>query len=419
MHVLHSLWDKEAFYIWAESSALPLVNNQGSFASSEEIRAHPFSLPGKELKREIFRAFHLNGSRTRALFLRIPSGKNGPLPSPWLLREDYIPEKPAGLSECAVDALCLEPNLAANFLLELPVHPPEGVFYADSMRFWSRLALFSLELVAREQFVPAVREGAALWKAVMDEADLERLDRFSKAMPAICQALGSLPADSSSPVDLARSFVDRMADSLVRSSLKQVVLLPPRRGRKPRVTPLTQQFLLSLTSKDPTLEASTEEIAAFAKKMDSWTAELEPKAVNVPFRTCFWLEAPAEEDTWKLGFFLQAKDDRSLMVPAEEVWRTKSDAITLLKKSIKNPQEQLLADLGRAARHFPQLEKSLEMARPTKLEMETEEAYSFLRQSAPLLEQNGFGVMLPAWWQRPGPAGFCVQDLGQRILSVY
>ncbi len=401
MHVLHSLWDTEAFYIWAESSDLPLIN-QGFSASSEGIRAHPFSLPGKELKRKISRAFHLNGARTKALHLRIPSGKKGPLPSPWLLREDYISQKPAGLIEYAVDALSIESELAANFLLGLPVHPPKSLTYADSMRFWSRLALFSLELVAKEQFVPAVRERASLWKAVMDETDLKRFDSFSKAMPASCQALKLLPADKSSPRDLAKSFVDRMTDSIVRRSLKQVVLLPPRRGRKPRVTPLSQQFLLSLTSKDPELEASTEEITAFAKKVDSWTGELEPKAVAVPFRTCFRLQAPAEEETWNLSFFLQAKDDRSLMVPAGDVWKTKSDALTLLKKSIKNPQEQLLADLGRAARLFPQLEKSLEMARPTRLEMETEEAYSFLRQSAPLLEQNGFGVMLPAWWQRPG-----------------
>ncbi len=359
-------------------------------------------MPGKELKTQISRAFHLNDANTRSLVLRIPSGKNGPLPSPWLLREDYISQKPAGLTECAVDAIALEPDLAAKLLLDLPVHPPQGVVYADSMRFWSRLALYSLELVAKEQFMPAVRVRTSLWKAVMDENDMERLDRFSKAVPPSCQALRSFPTDRSSPKDLTRSFVDRMVDSLVRSSLRQLTLLPPRRGRRPRVTPLPQQFLQSLTSMDPTLEASTEEIAAFAEKMNSWTGELEPKAVSVPFRTCFRLEAPAEEETWRLSFFLQAKDDRSLMVPAGEVWRTKSDALTLLKKSIKNPHEQLLADLGRAARLFPQLEKSLETARPVELEMETDEAYSFLRQSAPLLEQNGFGVMLPAWWQRPG-----------------
>jgi len=122
----------------------------------------------------------------------------------------------------------------------------------------------------------------------------------------------------------------------------------------------------------------------------------------MPFRTCFRLEAPSVDETWRLGFFLQARDDRSLLVPAENVWRTRSEALTLLKKRLKNPQEQLLADLGKAARIFPLLEKSLETARPTDLEIETEDAYSFLRQSAPLLEQDGFGVLLPSWWQRPG-----------------
>ncbi|NMC10235.1 MAG: hypothetical protein GYA39_04555 [Methanothrix sp.] len=42
------------------------------------------------------------------------------------------------------------------------------------------------------------------------------------------------------------------------------------------------------------------------------------------------------------------------------------------------------------------MEKSLDRARPVSLDMETEEAYSFLRQSAPMLEQNGFGVLLPS-----------------------
>lgn len=99
------------------------------------------------------------------------------------------------------------------------------------------------------------------------------------------------------------------------------------------------------------------------------------------------------------------------MVPAGDVWRTKSDALTLLRKSIKNPQEQLLADLGRAARLFPQLEKSLETARPIELEMETKEAYSFLRQSAPLLAE-----LLPRAYEAAGKAAL-VRATGETISN--
>jgi SNF2 family DNA or RNA helicase len=33
--------------------------------------------------------------------------------------------------------------------------------------------------------------------------------------------------------------------------------------------------------------------------------------------------------------------------------------------------------------------------------LNTEQAYAFLRESAPLLEQSGFGVLVPPWWQKP------------------
>ena len=101
-------------------------------------------------------------------------------------------------------------------------------------------------------------------------------------------------------------------------------------------------------------------------------------------------------------FFLQAKDDRSLLVPAEEVWKTRSSTLTFLKRGFKNPQEQLLADLGKASRAFPTIDRSLQTARPVGLELDAEQAYSFLRHSAPLLEQSGFGVLLPSWWEKTG-----------------
>ena len=151
--------------------------------------------------------------------------------------------------------------------------------------------------------------------------------------------------------------------------------------------------------------ATSDMLGTFTKEMQSWLSQIQPPAEDVPFRTSFRLDPPARDDgdggAWTVRFFLQARDDRSLLVPAEEVWRTRSQALTFLKRRLKNPQEQLLSDLGKATRIFPQLEKGLQKARPVSLALDTEEAYSFLRQFAPLLEQNGFGVLLPAWWEKP------------------
>ncbi|MFZ3148780.1 MAG: DEAD/DEAH box helicase [Methanothrix sp.] len=412
MLVLHSLWDTETFYIWAESSDLPLssAGRSGNRKKQRPPQPHPFALSGIELKDLLMQTFSWSGDgcRVEALSLRLPASNFGPLPSPWLLQEAYLSEKPSLLGTYTVPALGGESSFALDLLLELPTHPPHGIVYADSMLFWSQLALFSLELVSREQFVPAVQKSRAFWKAVIDEPDQERLNIFSRSLPPSCRGLSPLPslppeeAAMAITSSLVHSFVNSAVNALVHNSLDGVSLLPARRGRRPRNVPLPIQFLTALTE-EVGLSASSSELATFSSMMDSWTAQIHPKIEDVPFRTCFRLEAPGQEDAaWCLAFFLQAKDDKSLLVPAKEVWQTKSRALTFLKKRLKNPQEQLLADLGKASRIVPQMEKCLESARPTGLEMQTEEAYSFLRESAPLLEQNGFGVLLPSWWEKPG-----------------
>lgn len=49
---------------------------------------------------------------------------------------------------------------------------------------------------------------------------------------------------------------------------------------------------------------------------------------------------------------------------------------------------------------FPPIEKALKSRRPIGLSLTTEEAYDFLRHSAPLLEEAGLGVLVPPWWSK-------------------
>jgi SNF2 family DNA or RNA helicase len=105
-------------------------------------------------------------------------------------------------------------------------------------------------------------------------------------------------------------------------------------------------------------------------------------------------------DDWTLRFFLQAHDDPSLLVPASTVWRERGSTLRYLDRRFDNPQEKLLAGLGQAARLFPPLEASLRTARPEISTLDTEQAYTFLREAAPLLEQSGFGVLVPQWWKK-------------------
>lgn len=430
MLVFHSLWDAEKFYIWAESSLLPLSTRRKGKAGDKQARPHPFALAGSDLSHSLLQAFpeikdRIHGQvKIQTLRLRLPAGSVEPLPSPWLLRDDFMPEKPSSLADCTVFALALELGQAADLLLDLPLQPRPATAYAESMRFWSQLSLFSLELVSRQQFLPALHGEQVRWRAALDPADEERLSIFVGSIPPGCLCLIPEKSPPASPSRLVKSFLDRSLDFLVRSSITDSPFVPARRGRPPKSasksSPLPRQFLQALLSQkreNAILKASEGELAEFAGLLRTWTDALQPRAAVAPFKTCFRLEAPAEsgeeqddgyirssedEGRWRLCIFLQSKDDQSLLLPAREVWQSRSSALSLLKKRLKDPQEQLLSDLGRAERLYSRLGECLETARPEGISLNTSEAYSFLRDAAPLLEKNGFRVLLPSWWQRPG-----------------
>ena len=83
------------------------------------------------------------------------------------------------------------------------------------------------------------------------------------------------------------------------------------------------------------------------------------------------------------------------------VWKTRGEALNFSSRKLENPQEKLLEDLGRAARLYPELELGLKTAKPVGHNLDANGAYRFMREAAPLLEQSGFGVLVPSWWKRP------------------
>ena len=417
MIVFHALWDAcltNQLHIWAESSNLAMTLRRAAKATAQKkARRHPFALSREALK-EAFGS--LSGSLLAAnaidgsLTLRLPSSPRSPLPSPELILEREVEEQEVELRPWQVETLALDAGAALDFLLALSDKAPHGVAFGSSLSYWREVAHFAFALLSRQSYVPALHEqrqnGAltfhAAWEAVLNDDDASRLGVLVKAMPAICWSF-TAPGEmrASGLRELVLQFLNQSIDSFVRESLSMAGVVPERRGR--RVPSLPEQWLRALSSEEAVFTASPETGKSFATSMRSWLDQLWPVESDAPFRTCFRLTPPASEDgeQWQLSFHLQANDDRSLLVPAETIWRERSGTLTFLRRKFENPQERLLADLGRASRLFPALEQSLQTARPSELPLSTDEAYSFLRESAPLLEQSGFGVLVPAWWQKP------------------
>ena len=83
MLVFHFHWDAEKFYIWAESSLLPLSTRRTGKAIDKPARPHPFALAGSDLSHSLFQAFpeikdriH-NRIKIQTLRLRLPAGSEG------------------------------------------------------------------------------------------------------------------------------------------------------------------------------------------------------------------------------------------------------------------------------------------------------------------------------------------------------
>jgi SNF2 family DNA or RNA helicase len=419
--VLHALWDNVGIgrlRVWAESSTLPQTLPEPSGNPKPQI--HPFTLaqqPLLDAASIVADSLLIKHSSTEVLTLRLPSATKGPLPSPELVLQEAMsqPQK-IEFRWWDIVTLMFEPSPALDFLLALPSEPVHSMAFGDSLRFWVETAKFALELITRQCFVPALHETQrggiitcrAAWEAALSPEDSKRVQRLAQAMPPVCWAFVPPGEKNSSFLqDFVLHFLNHVIDVFIRESLASTSLLPTPglRGRSVGKS-LPEQWLRALSTDDPELSASPEDLKQFAATMRIWLDQARPVAAGAPFRTCFRLDAPPEEseetDTWRVSFHLQANDDPSLLVPAEKVWRERSSTLTFLQRSFENPQERLLADLGKASRLFPMLEQSLQMAHPMGFALNTEQAYAFLRESAPLLEQSGFGVLVPPWWQKRG-----------------
>ncbi|MBU4195071.1 MAG: DEAD/DEAH box helicase [Actinobacteria bacterium] len=445
---LHGSWIDSGFHIWGEDSAFPRAAKKppGRPPKVPKPRPHPFAAGASELRAALealsgdslltspeeaaaagkggdgsgdHLAELIAGLDKSEVRIWLPTDSLGPVFSPRLVRdEDDRPGVVKGIAPWLIPTVVLPPGLALEFLVYLPETVPPRIALGDSLRFWSLAADLALETLARQSFYPDLEVGEdgvrARWRLLSDDgSSLERVRLLADSFPPVCRA-HLKDGNGESPVAMIDGFLEATSDAFVRRELARAGGFPKRRGRKPVVEPVFQRWLAAAVSDDTSIQGVPEKLAAFVDEFRGWTDMLHPGAGEAPLRTCFRLSPPTEpvegkrskgkkaaEPPWTVTFHLQAKDDRSLLVGADKVWKTRSKTATFLKRRIEDPQERLLEDLGSASRLFPALDKALASPRPVCCELATEEAYGFLRETAPLLEQSGFGVLVPPWWNKP------------------
>lgn len=389
MLVLHGLWSMSGgLCLWAEDSDLPVKSPSQALRSA---RPHPFAATADAIS-----GIYPGKPGTRTLVL--PSLRSAPLDSPELIR--VTPRRGAQteptLLEWTVPVVQLD-TAAALTLLDEPV---AGIRHGASLGYLAELAAFARDLVERGRVLPALRRdehgGLAYWRPVLQGRDIVALTSLTAAMPPVCRAEDG----GQEPDKLVTAALEALVDTTVRTGLPSLQLLPPRRGRAPKHLPAVEQWLTALTTPDGRFDADDDDLGALGQQLLAWddigTGEVGPA------RATFRLSEA--DELWRLEFLVQSTHDPSLLVAADQAWNDDGS----LSRWLNRPQELLLSELGRASRIFPELAPALRTARPGELMLDADGAYRFLSVTAALLDEAGFGVLLPSWWDQRRKLGLAL-----------
>ncbi len=445
MLVLHGFWSPgRGLSLWAEDSERAVTSRSQALRAA---RPHPFAATTEVLAKIV------PGTPGEAT-LQLPSLAKSPLDSPELVR--VSPRAAARhdpvLLGWRVPTVELSPAGAVQWLGSMaddsvtPGSVTDGSVagastagdsgiptdQADirpgaSIAYLANVAAFAGELVERGRVVPTVAlddDGpVARWRPALRGPDVVALGALVAAMPPVCRSEPGRDAAYDLAADALRSLTDATMRARTGPDLD---LVPPRRGRRPRQLPAVESWLAALTAADGHFDADYREVRDLERQLHPW-AEIGTGRVG-PARATFrlteaseapeasqadWLDdwtppdeapgqAPDESPAdWRLEFLLQSTEDPSLLVPAAQAWTDDGS----LRRWLNRPQELLLGELGRASRVYPELAVGLRQAKPQGLTLDAEGAFHFLSTAAPALDEAGFGVLLPSWWDRRARLG--------------
>ena len=443
MLAVHAIWSADSLHIWAEQ----VERGTGESAPARgqgKPGIHPFAASLPRLH-EALGGIGDGGIRSD-LTLLLPTSRGRPGPSPSIrasLRSRTGRSAASKLAPWRVPSLAFRPDHAMDVLLTLANDPPRaGVAVGTSVPALARGVQLSLDMAARGRLLPGIAQdgtgrGVARWLPVPDEDDADRLVRLIRSLPPLCRAEWCPPPDGVAaksagalagrdPGEIIREMAGTIIDHVARSAVRDQRLLRPIRTRRLRPRTTNEAFVAALTAEDSVVAGDAAEIALLAESLSAWHASGIQQLG--PVRTTFRLVPPrisdddgagviddaaaaadagqtmADPDTdrWRIEFLLQSRDEPSLLVPAERIWRTRG-RVAVLTGMVEDPRQHLLTDLGHASRLYPQLERALDGARPASLVTDTAGAHHFLAEAAPLLEGAGFGVLVPPWWRSQRP----------------
>ncbi|MFL0604766.1 DEAD/DEAH box helicase [Cylindrospermopsis raciborskii] len=452
MSILHGAWlnkTKSNFdpvlFLWAETwrseSQIPMES-----ISLTSLPYHPLAMSSLELGTWL-KSYHgriydciftsnsaitkvsrnkINQAKVDSQVLAVPTNFIGrspiicPIYSPSILVEnnDRNSDHQTYLQPWRIEGFSLEPDVAIKVLCNLPLNSTNSAdsFLAGDLRFWSHIARWSLDLIARCKFLPTIEineDGSqfARWHVLLDSAiDTTRLEKFAANIPPACCNYQQLDSHNANYVDhlfftdlprepqeLILGFLNSIIDVQIRLMLDEQSILDSRSIMSlPSLVQPWFQSLISLKNRSSPMCGDAIDLERLKETLKSWQLPLQHQLTEkVAFRTCLQLHPPTGTTDWRLGYFLQATDDDQFLIDAKTIWENPVETLVYENRQVSKPQETLLRGLGLASRLYPGITSSLETEFPECCYLQPMEAYQFIKSVSGRLEDNGLGVILP------------------------
>jgi SNF2 family DNA or RNA helicase len=437
VNVIHGTWipdetadfvQKGGFYLWIETD-LPVVPAD----LPTDGLAHPRHLAGRALAGFLAEKLGIRDTVTEKVaaglftqYLLLPSSKYGPLPS--FEFRHYVDEDVPDQFELATWSVdCYRvPNVipTLNDIHFIAVHGADDFQLGADLLFWHQYTRAIKRILEKDQYVPALRYRELLpaagklkaaktaktekqaksfelhpsWEIVSDAYE-SAIHGYAASMPRVCVAGSASPetVDYYDEATLLRHFSECLLNSVVTETPFTAQIDRDLAGTL--LYDCVYPYRPSPRSLPP--DAAFEEYQQWA----AWREELTRSETTAGFTLCFRLDEASSPNAndWQVSFLAASKRDPSFKLGLADYWRLdpvdRSDLTPYLGDGF---EKELLLALGHAARIYPDLWRGLETAEPTGFRLTLDEAFAFLKESAWVLEDAGYTVIVPAWWT---PAG--------------
>ena len=406
MNIIHGTWIPKPtdsfiqtgnFYLWVEKP----TNTTANHLKQKDLAEFMLDIFGSS-----FNILQVKSRMTTRYFI-LPTADKKPLPSPELSRQVEI-SKPITLQPWNIECYQIDNVIKTlNDIHFLISYNTNAIKLGSDFLFWHKYSQSLKTVILKDQYIPALkcheltkatkRKKASIgvytgWQIISEQYE-NNIQQAVDNMPFAC-TVGSEDKTCHDKESLLRHFSENVITDAIRQA--KITATFERKFEKSLLHDCVRQLrTIEHKVSDSTLDEY--------KLWHSWQQKLLTAHANESFYLGFQLQEPEVDGVWRLEFIVVSKQDLSLKLMLKDYWsETQKFKKSMQQHFGKNFEQVMLSNLGYASRMYPKIWTGLETDKPTGVSLNLDESFDFLKETAWVLEDANYKIIVPAWWTPEG-----------------